>query len=224
MGTRAGFYRLRFASVLRFTPDRLVPRLLSYPWCKQPDSQFCSHNFKYLCTFAKTILMNPFFTETVVRWSDLDANMHLANASYMNFTSFARIAFLRHCGIKLSDLATYKIGPAVLREEFSFFREAHEGQEVMISVAVSGNSENGEIFEFEHNLYDKKTGTHLAYSRVFGVWFSMTERKKMPPPAEMQEKINANVEASLVRKLSLSDLKSLPVHPKNIDPKTFNHA
>lgn len=168
--------------------------------------------------------MNPFFVETIVRWSDLDANMHLANASYMNFTSYARIAFLRNCDIKLSDLAKYKIGPAVLREEFSFFREAHEGQEVMISVTVSGNSENGEIFEFEHNLYDKKTGTHLAYSRVFGVWFSMTERKKMAPPAEMNQKILAHVDLSQLRKLSLSDLKSLPVHPQNLDPKYFNHA
>lgn len=168
--------------------------------------------------------MNPFFVETIVRWSDLDANMHLANASYMNFTSYARIAFLRHCGIKLSDLARYKIGPAVLREEFSFFREAHEGQEIIISVAITGNSENGEIFEFEHNLYDKNSGTHLAYSRVFGVWFSMTERKKTPPPVEMLDKLNANLDPAEVRKLSLADLKSLPVLPNNIDPKTFQNA
>lgn len=168
--------------------------------------------------------MKPFFAETLVRWSDLDANMHMANASYMNFTSHARISFLRHCGIKLSDLAKYGIGPAVLREEFSFFREAHEGQEIMISVAVSGNSENGEIFEFEHNLYDKNTGTHIAYSRVFGVWFSMKDRKKTPPPAEMLEKLNANIDVNLVRELSLADLKSLPVLPQNIDPKFFQNA
>lgn len=165
--------------------------------------------------------MNPFFAETTVRWSDLDANMHLANASYMNFTSHARISFLRHCGIKLSDLAKYGIGPAVLREEFSFFREAHEGQAIKISVAVSGNSEDGEIFEFEHNLYDKHTGTHIAYSRVFGVWFSMKDRRKTPPPAEMLEKLINNINPNSVRKLSLDDLKSLPVSPQNIDPKTF---
>lgn len=163
-----------------------------------------------------------FYAETIVRWSNLDANMHLANASYMNFTSFARIQFLRHCGIKLSDLAKHNIGPAVLREEFSFFREAHEGQEIMISVVVSGNSENGEIFEFEHNLYEKSTGTHLAYSRVFGVWFSTAERKKTPPPAELLEKLNANIDPNSVRILSLNDIKNLPVQPKNIDPKSFS--
>ena len=163
-----------------------------------------------------------FFAETIVRWSDLDANMHLANASYMNFTSFARIQFLRHCDIKLSDLATYKIGPAVLREEFSFFREAHEGQEIMISVEVTGNSVDGEIFEFEHNLYDKQTGTHLAYSRVFGVWFSTAERRKTAPPTEMFEKLKANINWEEMRILSLNDLKSLPAHPQNIDHKIFS--
>lgn len=165
--------------------------------------------------------MKSFYAETKVRWSDLDANMHLANASYMNFTSFARIEFLRHCGITLADLAKSKIGPAILREEFSFFREAHDGQEIIISVEVTGNSQEGDIFQFEHNLYDKKTGNHIAYSRVFGVWFSMIERKKLAPPTEMLEKINANIDLENVRLLSYSDLKNLPVQPKNIDPKTF---
>ncbi len=166
--------------------------------------------------------MKTYYSETVVRWSDLDANMHLANSSFMNFTSFARIEFLRKCGITLTDFARYKIGPAVLREEISFFREAHEGQEIMISVVISGNSENGEIFEFEHNLYDKNSGQHLAYSRVFGLWFSTAERKRMPPPAEMQLKIMSNTDKENMRSLSFKDLKELPVRPNNIDPKIFN--
>lgn len=165
--------------------------------------------------------MKTYYAETKVRWSDLDANMHLANSSYLNFTSFARIELLRECGITLADLGRLRVGPAILREEISFFREAHEGQEIVISVVISGNSENGEIFEFEHNLYDKKTGTHLAYSRVFGVWFSTKERKKMPPPAEIQEKLQPYLNGEGTRILSFKDIKELPVLPKNIDPKTF---
>ena len=165
--------------------------------------------------------MKQFFVETVVRWSDLDANMHLANSSFLNFTSFARIELLRKCGITLADFARLQIGPAILREEISFFREAYEGQEIMISVFISGNSEDGEIFEFEHNLYDKKTGTHLAYSRVFGVWFSTKIRKRMPPPSEIQDKLEAYLDRENLKVLSFKDIKELPVYPKNIDPKTF---
>jgi len=165
--------------------------------------------------------MKAYFAETTVRWSDLDANMHMANASYMNFTSFARIEFLRNCGITLKDFAHFKMGPAVLREEISFFREVHEGQQVMISVVLSGNSSNGEIFEFEHDLYDKNTGTHLAYSRVFGLWFSTTDRKRMIPPEEIQNKLMNNINPKKLRLLSFKDLKELPIHPKNIAPKIF---
>src|SRR5690606_9151238 len=110
----------------------------------------------------------------------------------------------------LMDFAKYQFGPAVLREEFSFFKEAHEGQEIMVSVVVSGTSEDGEIFEFEHNLYDKKTGTHLAYSRVLGVWFSTKERKKMAPPQEMKERLEVYLDRENMKVLSMKDLKELP--------------
>lgn len=167
--------------------------------------------------------MNSFFAKTVVRWSDLDANRHLANASYMNFTSFARISYLRAHGISMHNLAKWNIGPAVLREEFSFFKEAHDGQEVIISVEQTGISEKGEMFEFEHNLY-LNDGTHLAYSRVFGVWFSMDKRKITPPPIEMLEKLVTSIDNSSVKKLTMADLKSLPVKPENINPKIFSNA
>lgn len=173
----------------------------------------------YLC--RKFLELNLYFSETTVRWSDLDANFHLANSSFMNFTSFARIDVLRKCGITLADLAKNKIGPAILREEISYFKEAHEGQEVMISVAITGQSENGEIYEFEHNLYDKQTGTHLAYSRLLGVWFSTAERKKMPPPEELKSKLEAIIDSENCKILSMKDLKDLPVHAKSIDPKIF---
>lgn len=168
--------------------------------------------------------MNSFFAETTVRWSDLDANRHLANASYMNFTSYARISYLRKFGVTMQNLEKWNIGPAVLREEFSFFREAHDGQEIVITVQQTGISEKGEMFEFEHNLYLKEDGTHLAYSKVFGVWFSMDKRKITPPPAEMLEKLSLAIDPENIRKLTMDDIKKLPVKPENIDPKMFTNA
>lgn len=165
--------------------------------------------------------MKPFFAETTIRWSDLDANHHLANASYMNFTSFARVAYLRHFGIGLRNLAEWKIGPAVLHEEFSFFKEGHEGEEIIITVEQTGISDKGELFEFQHNLYRKKDGIHLAYSKLVGVWFSMDKRKITIPSTEMYEKLTKAVSQKTVRRLSLDDLKKLPAKPQNIDPKIF---
>lgn len=165
--------------------------------------------------------MKPYFAETEVRWSDLDANRHLANASYMNFTSFARINYLRKHGISMKNLAIWNLGPAVLREEFSFFKEAHEGQKILITVEQTGISEKGEMFEFEHNLYLKESGVHLAYSRVFGVWFSMDKRKISAPPADMLDKLADAFQNKSIKKLAMEDLKKLPVKPQDIDPKTL---
>lgn len=159
--------------------------------------------------------------KTVVRWSDLDANRHLANASYMNFTSFARIAFLRDYGITMDDLARYGIGPAVLHENFSFFREAHEGEEIFITIEVGGMSEDGMIFEFNQNLY-RKDGTHLCSSDLIGVWFSMSERKMTIPPIEMVEKIKKSFEGKEIKVLTKMDLMRLPKRAQNIDPSNFN--
>ncbi len=165
--------------------------------------------------------MKPFYTETRIRWSDLDANRHLANAAYMNFTSYARMHYLRHLGITLEELAHYNLGPAVLREEFSFFREGYDSEEVIITVEQSAISEKGEMFEFTHNLYKKADGTHMAWSRVLGVWFSMDARKITPPPPEMLDRLKAATDSAQVRRLSMNDLKELPVKPRNIDLSTL---
>lgn len=165
--------------------------------------------------------MKPFFIETQVRWADLDVNRHMANASYMNFTSHARISYLRILGLNMNNLAEYNIGPAVLREELSFFKEIMEGQNIIVTVEQSGISEHGEMFEFTHNFYNKENGEHMAFSKLFGVWFSMDKRKITPPPPAMLEKLKKAINIQHVRKLSIADLKNLPVKPQDIDISTF---
>lgn len=161
--------------------------------------------------------MIPFYAETRIRWSDLDANRHLANASYMNFTSYARMEYLKYLDISLAHLAKSNLGPAVLREEFSFFKEGYDSEDVIITVEITGMSEKGEMFEFTHNLYKKADGTHMAHAKVLGVWFSMDLRKISPPSAKMLDAFTRVTAGTELRKMSLADLKNLPVKPKNLD-------
>lgn len=166
-------------------------------------------------------MKNTYFQKTIVRWSDLDANRHLANASYMNFTSFARIAFLRDFDVSMNKLAEYQIGPAILHEQFSFFKEAMEGEEIYISVEIGGMSEDGMIYLFIHNIYNQD-GTHLCHSELTGVWFSMIKRKMMPPPEEMLANIKKSIEGKTIKTLSKLDIINLPFRSENIDPSIFN--
>lgn len=165
-------------------------------------------------------MQNKYFTKTIVRWSDLDANRHLANSSFMNFTSYARIAFLRDFGITMKDLGILQIGPAILHEQFSFYREAYEGEEIYITVEIDGMSEDGMIYTFVHNLY-REDGTHLCQSKLFGVWFSLVERKMQAPPKEMADKLRKSVNNQNINVLTKANLKDLPSFPENVDPKMF---
>ncbi|WP_282630681.1 acyl-CoA thioesterase [Empedobacter sedimenti] len=165
-------------------------------------------------------MKNTYFQKTSVRWSDLDANRHLANASYMNFTSFARIAFLRDYGVAMQNLAEYGIGPAILHEQFSFFKEAMEGEDIYITVEIGGMSEDGMIYQFIHNLYNQD-GVHLCHSELTGVWFSMSKRKMQAPPTEMLENIKKSFEGKTVKTLSKQDIINLPFRSENVDPSIF---
>ena len=165
-------------------------------------------------------MKNTYFQKTSVRWSDLDANRHLANASYMNFTSFARIAFLRDYGVAMQNLAEYGIGPAILHEQFSFFKEAMEGEDIYITVEIGGMSEDGMIYQFIHNLYNQD-GVHLCHSELTGVWFSMSKRKMQAPPTEMLENIKKSFEGQTVKTMSKQDIINLPFRSENIDPSIF---
>ena len=165
-------------------------------------------------------MKNTYFQKTSVRWSDLDANRHLANASYMNFTSFARIAFLRDYGVAMQNLAEYGIGPAILHEQFSFFKEAMEGEDIYITVEIGGMSDDGMIYQFIHNLYNQD-GVHLCHSELTGVWFSMSKRKMQAPPTEMLENIKKSFEGKTVKTLSKQDIINLPFRSENVDPSIF---
>lgn len=165
-------------------------------------------------------MKNTYFQKTSVRWSDLDANRHLANASYMNFTSYARIAFLRDYGVAMQNLAEYGIGPAILHEQFSFFKEAMEGEDIYITVEIGGMSEDGMIYQFIHNLYNQD-GVHLCHSELTGVWFSMSKRKMQAPPTEMLENIKKSFEGKTVKTLSKQDIINLPFRSENVDPSIF---
>ncbi len=43
-----------------------------------------------------------FVKEFEIRWSDLDANRHMANSAYINFMSHTRMAYLGQLGSKMN--------------------------------------------------------------------------------------------------------------------------
>lgn len=95
-----------------------------------------------------------FLKEFEVRWSDVDANRHLANSAYLNFMSHTRMAFLQEIGFEQATLSKLNLGPVIFYEHLYYFKEVFPGKPIRVSCEVVGMSADGRFFEFHHNFYD----------------------------------------------------------------------
>jgi acyl-CoA thioester hydrolase len=97
-----------------------------------------------------------YLKEFEIRWSDVDANRHLANSAYLNYMGHTRMAFLMEIGFDQKTLSQYNIGPVVFYEHIYYFKEAFPGRPVQVSIEILGLSEDAQFFEFHHNFYNHK--------------------------------------------------------------------
>ena len=125
-----------------------------------------------------------YLKEFEIRWNDLDANRHLANASYISFAAHTRMSFLTECGFDQRLLAKFNIGPVVFYEHMYYFKEVFAGKPIKVSLELEGLSEDGKFFEFKHNFYDYK-GRNFAHCEIMGAWISLESRKLIALPEEM---------------------------------------
>ena len=148
-----------------------------------------------------------------VRWSDLDANRHLANAAYVNYSGHIRTKFLAENGFSQKEFQAHSIGPIVFSETTHFFKEIVPNETLYLTMELRGVSENRVFFEFAHNFY-KADGSHAAYSYISGAWLNLEQRKLTLPPEALVTVIDSMPRAQDYKILSKEDLKSKQVKPQ----------
>ena len=125
-----------------------------------------------------------YLKEFEVRWSDMDANRHMANSAYINFMSHTRMSFLIDHGIDMRVMAKYNMGPVVFYEHMHYFKEVFQGMPIKVSFELGGMSEDGTFFTFIHNFYNHK-GQNIAYCEMQGAWMNLGTRKLTALPEEL---------------------------------------
>ncbi|ROI07777.1 thioesterase [Chryseobacterium sp. H3056] len=160
--------------------------------------------------------MSHFHYKFEVRWSDIDANKHLANSSYVEYCAQTRMAFMRTHKMGLKELSYWGIGPVILHERYSFFKEIYADQTVFVTAEISGMSEDASIYQFVHKFY-LPDGTHCATAEATGVWIDTMLRKSTTPPDDILEVLE-EFKSDDVKILTRADLKDLPFKPQNIEP------
>ena len=165
--------------------------------------------------------MNPYFEKFTIRWSDMDANRHLANASYMNFCSQTRMQFLMKHNYSFEQLIKQNIGPIIMKEVFSFYKEFLFHNTVFVGIEIKGKSEDGSLFHFHQRMYNEK-GEHCASSDVYGAWFDLHHRK-ITIPSDDLKKVLDSINTENIEILSLEDLKQKSEKPEPIDISLFEN-
>lgn len=152
-----------------------------------------------------------------IRWSDIDANRHLANSAYVNFMSHTRVAFFEDHDFALAKLVKHQIGPVVFYEHIYYFKEAFLGTPIRVSLEIKGMSADGMFFMIEHNIYNGK-GEHLATCELLGAWINLETRALTPLPDVFLEVMEAFPRAADFKVLTKADTRK---HGKKPSPLKF---
>lgn len=158
--------------------------------------------------------------EFEIRWSDLDANRHLANSAYVNFMSHTRMGFLTENGFGQQELQKYNIGPVVFYEHIYYFKELFAGKPVKVSLKLKGLSEDGMYFEFVHDFYDHK-GRNCASCEMMGAWIDLKERKLCELPPALRKNFNSLTHTEDFKILTKEDTRKFGKRPKDVDPDSL---
>lgn len=156
-----------------------------------------------------------YLKEFEIRWSDVDANRHLANSAYLNYMSHTRMAFLFELGFDQKSLAREQIGPVVFYEHMYYFKEAFPGMPIKVSMEVMGMSEDGKFFEFHHNFYNHK-GENFAHCEMMGAWMDLKTRKLIGLTNDFLKSFSGVEKAEGFRVLTKEDTRRFAKAPKDI--------
>lgn len=149
-----------------------------------------------------------------IRWSDMDANRHLANSAYINFMSHTRMSYLMENGFDQKSMAQHNIGPVIFYEHMYYFKEVFMGKPIEVSLQLGGLSEGGMFFEFVHDFYDHK-GQNFASCEMMGAWIDLTTRKLTPLPEALQKGLSALSKTDDFRVLTKEDTRKFGKKPKH---------
>ena len=148
-----------------------------------------------------------------IRWSDLDPNAHLANSAYTNFMSHARMSFFSDYGFTVEEIRKHALGPVVFYEHMYYFKESFIGPPITVTIEVSGLSEDGMLFMFEHNFYNHK-GENLAFCEMQGAWIDLKSRKLTGLPEDLLALIQNFPKSERFKTLTKADTRKYGVKPK----------
>ncbi|TFV99489.1 thioesterase [Oxalobacteraceae bacterium OM1] len=133
--------------------------------------------------------IHPAYPYTVA-WGDLDANDHLRNTAYLDYAAQTRFLYLRDRGFTPLHFREAGIGPVVLSEQISYFKELRFLEVFAVTMHLGGMSPDGSKFIMV-NRFLKQDGRQAAEVATRGAWFDLRQRRVAVPPEALTEALLA---------------------------------
>ena len=116
----------------------------------------------------------------IAGWGDMDFNSHMRNTAFLDKSADVRMMYFSESGFSVSDMMRLKIGPVIMKDEIEYFKEIRLLEELRVSLALAGLSEDGSRFLIRNEF--RRADDQLA-ARVTsaGGWLDLTARKLVAP-------------------------------------------
>jgi acyl-CoA thioester hydrolase len=128
--------------------------------------------------------------KAVAGWGDMDFNSHMRNTAYLDKTADVRQMFLLEHGFPMEEFVRLKIGPVVMKDEVEYFREVGLQQQITVTYALAGQSDDGSRFLLRHEIF-RPDGKLSARVTSTGGWLDLNERKLIAPPPALLAAMNS---------------------------------
>ena len=127
-----------------------------------------------------------FTHEYSAQWRDMDFNQHLANSAYLDYAANTRFLFLESVGFTAAIFAERQFGPVILDDHLTYKREIRLLQPFTVDYQMAAATTDGRRFKVRNRFTTDEHGL-CATVESMGVWFDLTSRRPIRPPADLQE-------------------------------------
>lgn len=115
------------------------------------------------------------------KWSDFDPNRHMRHTAYNDYAAEVRVRYFQEHGLSINEFAKLNIGPILFKEETSFYKEIHIGENINVKMELEGVSKGIERWRFKHQIFNEND-VLSAEIKVYGAWIDLIKRKLTSPP------------------------------------------
>lgn len=121
----------------------------------------------------------------VAGWGDMDVNAHMGNTAYLDKAADVRMMFLAEHGFPADALLRRRLGPVVMKDEVTYFREVRLMESLRVTYQAAGLSADSSRFRVRNEFW-RHDGQLAARLTSTGGWLDLDARRLVVPPEELR--------------------------------------